>query len=95
MAPTADLWVDAAQLGLAHPDLARSGVALFDLALAALRRARVDPDRIDLVECYADRWVRRGRSPADDRLDDWRHNGDLFPPAESARSTLATSERSA
>jgi glutamate--cysteine ligase len=92
IAPTTDLWVDAAQLGLAHPELARSGEAIFDLALAGLRRAEVSDARVDLVELYADHWVRRARCPADDRLDAWRLTGELFPPAESPRDAMAGHE---
>jgi glutamate--cysteine ligase len=83
VADSAALWVDAAQLGLGHPVLGRTGIAVFDLALEALADAGVDPDRRQLVEAYADHWVRRGRSPADDRIDSWRRTGELFPPAES------------
>jgi len=82
VAPTTDLWVDAAQLGLAHPELARSASAVFDLALDGLRRASVSAERVELVEQYADRWIRLGRCPADDRLDAWRETGQLFPSVE-------------
>ena len=34
---------------------------------------------LDLVGAYDDRWVARGRSPADDRLDAWRRDGSLLP----------------
>jgi glutamate--cysteine ligase len=81
VAPTTGLWVDAAQLGLAHPELARAGTAIFDLALAGLARNGVHPRRRDLVQSYADRWVRRGRCPADDWRDAWRDTGELYPPA--------------
>jgi ergothioneine biosynthesis glutamate--cysteine ligase EgtA len=78
--PTADLWVDAAQLGLGHPDLARSARAVFALARRGLAHAGVSTPLQDLVADYDERWVARGRSPADDRLDAWRIDGDLFPP---------------
>jgi len=93
LADSAELWVDAAQLGLGHPTLARSARAVFDLALAALEDAGVDTERRDLVEAYADRWVRRGRSPADDRVEAWRRTGDLFPPAEHAGAAVAAGSR--
>jgi glutamate--cysteine ligase len=79
LADNHDLWVDAAQLGLAHPALARAGAAVFDLALEGLARGHVDRRRIALVEVFADRWVRRGRAPADDLLDSWRATGELIP----------------
>ncbi len=89
VADSASLWVDAAQLGLAHPVLGATAIAVFDLALEALDRAGVDPVRQRLVDAYADRWVRRGRSPADDRLESWRRTGNLFPPAERPEAALA------
>jgi glutamate--cysteine ligase len=93
VAPSATLWVDAAQLGLGHPVLARTAVDVFDLAIEALADAGVDPDRRQLVEAYADRWVRRGRSPADDRIDCWRRTGELFPPPESQDAALVATGR--
>jgi glutamate--cysteine ligase len=83
VAGTETLWVDAAQLGLGHPDLARSAERLFGLAGQALAEAGVSTGRRDLVESYRERWIARGRSPADDRLDAWRRDGELYPPAES------------
>ena len=80
---TERLWVDAAQLGLGHPALARSATRLFALAAEALAASGVSTARRDLVDAFDERWVSRGRSPADDRLDAWRHDGRLFPPAES------------
>lgn len=91
--PVADLWVDAAQLGLAHPDLARSAIAVFDLALDALAASGVSGPRRELVVAYAERWVRRGRSPADDRLDAWRRTGELFPPTATPSTDGRTAER--
>ncbi len=93
LADSAELWVDAAQLGLAHPVLGCSAIAVFDLALEALATAGVGTERRDLVDAYADRWVRRGRSPADDRVDSWRRTGDLFPPAESPEAALVGTAR--
>ena len=83
---SADLWVDAAQLGLGHPELARSAKAIFALAGDALATADVSGEIRDLVSAYDERWVSRGRSPADDRLDAWRSDGQLFPPDD--RSVL-------
>ena len=51
------------------------------LALELLERA--DDPHADLASLYLDRWVARGRCPADDRLDQWRRDGTLFPPSES------------
>ena len=81
VAGTEHLWVDAAQLGLGHPALQRAAVAVFEHALATLRNA--GDENADLTSLYFDRWVARGRCPADDRLDQWRRDGTLFPPRES------------
>lgn len=75
------LWVDAAQLGLGHPELRAAATAVFELAVELLDHA--DDPHADLASLYLDRWVARGRCPADDRLDQWRRDGTLFPPSES------------
>ena len=81
VAGTQSLWVDAAQLGLGHPALRAAATDLFHLALDLLEREH--DDHADLASLYLDRWVARGRCPADDRLDQWRRDGTLFPPSES------------
>ncbi len=84
VAGTEHLWVDAAQLGLGHPALGLAATGLFEIALAALdRRAPEDEAVTDVVANYFDRWVARGRTPADDRLAAWRRDGTLVPPRES------------
>jgi glutamate--cysteine ligase len=80
---TADLWVDAAQLGLGHPRLAASGSGCFQIALASLERTDAAPATVDAVAAYFDRWIARSRCPADDRHDVWSANGSLVPPRES------------
>jgi len=76
-------WVDAARTGLAHPALASSAQGCFDAALASLDRLDAGSRLTDLVAAYSERWVGRGRTPADDRLDAWTDDGTLFPvPAE-------------
>jgi len=92
IADTADLWVDAAQLGLGHPDLARSARDVFGLARRILRSTGVDPSLLDLVDAYDERWVSRGRSPADDHLDAWRVDGSL-PPADPAAAAFGAGGR--
>jgi glutamate--cysteine ligase len=80
---TRRLWVDAAQLGLGHPALARSARRCFELALEALESGPTDSGTLEVVGSFRDRWVRRGRCPADDRLDAWRRDGTLWPRRES------------
>jgi glutamate--cysteine ligase len=83
VAGTEDLWVDAAQLGLGHPLLERAARELFGLALEVLHARSADGMYTDVVAGYFDRWTARGRAPADDRLDDWRRHGSLFPSRQS------------
>ena len=61
-------WARAARDGLAAPGLHAAAVTLFDTALGALQRSGQHPALVALVEAYADRYVRHGRSPADDPL---------------------------
>lgn len=69
--PTADLWSVAAQHGMSHPLLAESARVCFVEALEALDRLDVDDETARTVAAYYDRYVRQGRSPADDQLDAW------------------------
>jgi glutamate--cysteine ligase len=80
---TEHLWVDASRYGLAHPALAASARACFELALAQL--ALDDPGGATetTVGMYHERWIERGRSPASDHLDAWRRTGVVLPAAES------------
>ncbi len=64
--PVTGCWAEAAALGLAHPGLAAAARTCFAAALDALPRLGVDPTT---TADYADRYVDRGRSPADDVLD--------------------------
>jgi glutamate--cysteine ligase len=66
------LWLDAARSGLAHPKLQAAAMDIFDAAIEALDRIGCDPVTEAAVGDYADRYVGRGRSPADDTLDHLR-----------------------
>ncbi|MGW1873717.1 ergothioneine biosynthesis glutamate--cysteine ligase EgtA [Streptomyces sp. NPDC001975] len=68
-APHNPLWTDAARHGLADPELKRAAVTCFAAALDALPRLGAGTGVMDAVAAYADRYVRRGRCPADDVLD--------------------------
>ncbi|MBL1086135.1 ergothioneine biosynthesis glutamate--cysteine ligase EgtA [Streptomyces actinomycinicus] len=68
-APHNPLWVDAARLGLADPELREAAGICFGAALEALPRLGATPRVIDAVAAYRDRHVARGRCPADDLLD--------------------------
>ena len=61
-------WQEAARHGLSTPALARAAAACFDAALEALPRLGVPGTVLDRVGRFADSYVLRGRSPADDVL---------------------------
>ena len=67
--PRGALWLRAARLGPADPALRRAAEDCFDLALAALPRLAAPVRATNAVAAFADRYVRRGRCPADDLLD--------------------------
>jgi glutamate--cysteine ligase len=66
--PVAACWAEAAAHGLTHPGLASAARTCFAAALDALPRLGVDPAA---AAAFVDRYVARGRSPADDVLDAW------------------------
>lgn len=66
--PTTDVWERAARHGLADPSLARAARTCFDAALPALTGLGAG-FLTDPVGEYAERYVRRGRCPADDLLE--------------------------
>lgn len=89
-APAAGLWVEAAHLGLAHPTLAAAARGCFRAARPALDRLGVGTDITTAVDRYVAHYVDRGRSPADDRLDEWARDGSLgpsFPAPARARAS--------
>ncbi|MBV9039763.1 MAG: ergothioneine biosynthesis glutamate--cysteine ligase EgtA, partial [Acidimicrobiia bacterium] len=65
---TEDLWLAAARWGLEHPALAAAARESFEAAVEAAPRAGADDESIDALARYYDRYVARGRCPADDRL---------------------------
>ncbi|MFE0516770.1 ergothioneine biosynthesis glutamate--cysteine ligase EgtA [Streptomyces sp. NPDC058964] len=71
-APNNPLWLDAARSGLADPELREAADACFAAALEALPRLGATPGVTEAVAAYHDRYVARGRCPADDLLDPLR-----------------------
>lgn len=71
-APHNPLWRDAARVGPADPELRDVAAACFEAALRALPRLGASTEVVDAVEEYRDRYVARGRCPADDTLDELR-----------------------
>ncbi|MEU6353264.1 ergothioneine biosynthesis glutamate--cysteine ligase EgtA [Streptomyces sp. NPDC047072] len=68
-APHNPLWIDAARQGLRDPELHEAAIACFLAALEALPRLGAGRAVTDAVAAYLDRYVMRGRCPADDLLD--------------------------
>lgn len=66
--PIVDCWGEAAAHGLSHPGLASAARTCFAAAIDALPRLGVDPGA---TEAFVDRYVDRGRCPADDVVDAW------------------------
>jgi glutamate--cysteine ligase len=71
VAATRGRWLAAARLGPSDPALRAASERSVAAALAALVRTGADPATVDAVTAFRDRFVARGRCPADDRLDQW------------------------
>jgi glutamate--cysteine ligase len=65
---TEDLWLDAARWGLQHPALATAATECVTAAMEAAGRVGADTASQRAMATYYDRYVARGRCPADDRL---------------------------
>ncbi|MFI7099059.1 ergothioneine biosynthesis glutamate--cysteine ligase EgtA [Streptomyces sp. NPDC050161] len=68
-APRNPLWRRAARGGLSDPELHAAALACFTAALDALPRLGASPEVLAAVAEFTDRYVARGRCPADDHLD--------------------------
>ena len=62
----ADHWRSAARHGLADPALRAAAQAAFPAALTGLARLGADRATVAATEAFHDRFVARGRCPADD-----------------------------
>jgi glutamate--cysteine ligase len=71
-APGNPLWRRAARHGLADPALLQAAEACFEAAREALVRMGVSQPIREAVAEFAERYVARGRCPADDLLDPYR-----------------------
>lgn len=78
VAPTADLWEVAARHGMSHPLLCEAAKVCFESAIEAMDRVEVDPETARLVVEYYNRYIAKGRSPADDQLEAWGRGGSLL-----------------
>jgi glutamate--cysteine ligase len=81
--PVATMWTEAARYGLTHPQLAVAARACFELALD---RMDCDPDSERIARAFCDRYTARGRSPADDRLNEFTANGEFYPADETVEA---------
>ncbi|MEU3949546.1 ergothioneine biosynthesis glutamate--cysteine ligase EgtA [Streptomyces sp. NPDC029526] len=68
-APHNALWRDAARAGLADAELREAATVCFAAALEALPRLGATAEVVDAVDAFRERYVARGRCPADDLLD--------------------------
>jgi len=66
-----DPWLRAARSGLADAEVARAARACLAAAVSALRRRAVPASIVSAVEGFAERYVQRGRCPADDLLEEF------------------------
>ena len=80
-------WRLAARHGPAHPALAAASRECFAAAQAALARAGAPAPARQAVTAFAERYVDRGRCPADDLLDQV-HAGRGHPPLPGPANTL-------
>jgi glutamate--cysteine ligase len=78
--PGDEQWERAARLALSAPELRKAALTCF----AAAEQALADLDGADrvrqAVSAFAERYVARGRCPADDRLDALRGSASAFAP---------------
>ncbi|MFF7701788.1 ergothioneine biosynthesis glutamate--cysteine ligase EgtA [Streptomyces lydicus] len=84
-APRNPLWRRAARGGLTDPELHAAAVACFAAAEEALPRLGASPEVRAAVAEFTERYVARGRCPADDHLDALyaAESDDLFPGKDS------------
>jgi glutamate--cysteine ligase len=82
LGPVAGRWEDAARGALHDDDFAVAADTCFTAALDALGRLGAPAPLVESVEQYRDRYVSRGRCPADDLLDEWRATGRMLPDPE-------------
>jgi glutamate--cysteine ligase len=69
-APRDGLWRRAARRGLTDPELRSVAATCFAAARQALPRLGAEPELLAAVDAFTERYVARGRCPADDLLDE-------------------------
>jgi glutamate--cysteine ligase len=84
LGPVAGRWHDAARRALHDPTFASAADRCFTAALDGLVRLGAPAAVIDPVVNYQERYVKNGRCPADDLLDEFHRTGQLVPAPEPA-----------
>ncbi|MER5491497.1 ergothioneine biosynthesis glutamate--cysteine ligase EgtA [Streptomyces sp. NPDC002490] len=74
-APGSELWLTAAREALGDPELREAAGVCFDAALSALPRLGASAGVTSAVAAYADRFVHRGRCPADESIEGFAPRG--------------------
>jgi glutamate--cysteine ligase len=82
-APVKNLWREAARHGLAHPGLADAARDCFHAAVEVLPSRGADQPTIDATREFIDRYVDRGRCPADDLLQGGWSDGPAHPALDA------------
>jgi len=86
----AGCWSSAGIHGLAHPGLQRAAAECFAAASDVLGDLGAGAELSGAVAEYVDRFVARGRTPADDRLDAFRRSGSILLAEDDARLVAAS-----
>jgi len=86
---TAGRWSEAARHGLGHPGLASAARHCFTAALGGMERAGADAETTDACVAFEERYVARGRCPADDLVEAWVADGRLLPVATGREPSWA------
>ena len=84
-----DLWLTAAWRGVHDPTIGATADAVMVVIVPALARAGYDPATVAAAYEFADRYPRRRRSLADDRLEAWAAGGVLTPDPEPIPQSAA------
>ena len=83
-------WAEAARHGLSHPVLSHAAREVFDAAVDALPRLGATREVLNVVGAFADRFVARDRTPADEILAAWSGGRE---PLLAAATLVATPVR--
>ena len=82
-APFAQSWSLASGPALAHPGMQRAAQECFAAASGAMADIGAGPELTDAVAEYVERFVARGRTPADDRLEAFSRTGSPLLPEDT------------